>query len=423
MEAGYDCASLAEINLALQSTKNNATRCIYANPQKAETDLDAALAVGVRCVTFDGKEELHKVLEAHQKRLGTNTNGTAGPAKSCSQKGNSSNDSNSSVEESDNTLPPEVVLRLLVPDGQSTVPLGEKFGAPPARVEELAREAVRLGLPVVGVSFHCGSGCHDPSAFVNAVRIARNAMAEIDRVQEESGSTVRCSVLDLGGGYPGFDGAGGDEGRFSCAAVSVDKANVFSADDGTDKETKTDNAGTNKDETAAKIATEVVPLLDELVPTNCGVEIISEPGRYFVEAAFALCSRIYSKRVEVSRGGGSDATPHTTRHYYISQGVQGVFKDVVLCNETFVPVPLRMTTTTTTTTTTTENGESPESLVDSVVHGPSGEDYDVVCRMKLPVLEVGDWLIWDRMGAYTLSIAARSGLLPIRYVVGGQSST
>ena len=37
----------------------------------------------------------------------------------------------------DEPLPPQMILRLVVPDGHSSVPLGEKFGAPPDRVEPL----------------------------------------------------------------------------------------------------------------------------------------------------------------------------------------------------------------------------------------------------------------------------------------------
>ena len=60
------------------------------------------------------------------------------------------------------------------------------------------------------------------------------------------------------------------------------------------------------------------------------------------------------------------------------------------------------------------------ALVQATVHGPSGEDYDVICPdILLPELVPGDWLIFDRMGAYTLSIAARNGRPPVRYVMGG----
>ena len=357
-EAGFDCASLSEIRLALASTSNNAKRCVYANPQRAEKDLDAALGLGVDALTFDGPEELHKVYRAHQKRTAA-------------------------------ALPPEMILRILVPDATSSVPLGEKFGAPLERVGTLADEAVKLGLPIVGVSFHCGSGCHDPEAYCNAIGLAKDAMEIVDRVQSPLGT--KCRLMDIGGGYPGFDGSEGEYGRFV-----GENSFCGSRDD------------VSEGETAAKIASVVMPLVERLFPEeNSHVQIISEPGRYFVEAAYVLCSRVYSVRVEKDESG-----METHRHYYISQGVQGVFKDVMLCGEEFVPIPLKMD----------QSQQEGETQCISTVHGPSSEDFDIVCKsLMLPKLEVGDWLIFDRMGAYTLSIAARSGRLPIRHVMGGIS--
>lgn len=365
---GFDGASLTELKMALTCTGNhNPKRCVYANPQRAEKDLDAALALGVEALTFDGTEELHKVHRAHEKRL---------------------------LNDND-CLPPEMILRILVPDATSSVPLGEKFGAPPERIEPLAREAVALGLPIVGVSFHCGSGCHDPVAYCKAIGLAKDAMEIIDRVQSPLGIPA-CGLLDIGGGYPGFDGSEGTYGRF--------------VGEHPPPRAETENDDVVEEETTAQIASVLMPLVDKLFPEEeSSVQIISEPGRYFVEAAYAVCSRIYSVRVEKDENG-----TQIHRHYYIAQGVQGVFKDVMLCGEEFVPIPLKMDES---------RRQEDETTYLSTVHGPSSQDFDIVCKaLSLPRLEVGDWLIFDRMGAYTLSIAARSGRLPIRHVVGGMST-
>mmetsp|Transcript_17074 Transcript_17074/g.37027 ORF Transcript_17074/g.37027 Transcript_17074/m.37027 type:complete len:320 (-) Transcript_17074:14-973(-) len=302
--------------------------------------------------------------------------------------------------------PPELVLRIVVPDSSSAVPLGEKFGANPDSVARLTEQATELGLPVIGVSFHCGSGCHDPGAYGTAMRLAKDAIDTINAVlvRLRGDDAARCCLVDIGGGYPGMDGNGGDVGRFSGASTDMDGI-----------------AGDNDDsqETAAKIAHVVTPLADELFPPgeSDGVQIIAEPGRYFVESAFALCMRIYSTRSEriasAATGGGEENHQiDVVHHYYISQGVRGVFKDVLLCGETFDPIPLRLE----------KSGGSgtEEPLFRSVVHGPSGEDFDIVsASCLLPQMSIGDWLLFQNMGAYTLSIAARSGSLPMRYVAGG----
>lgn len=338
----FDCASIAELSLAkLQSDK-----IVYANPQRAEHDLDLALNMfPERCppLTFDGEEEVRKIHTAWQKHR----------AASCA-----------AVD------PPPLILRLLVPDHDSTVPLGEKFGATLADTIPLVSLATDLSLPVVGVSFHCGSGNHNPQSYVTALEIAKQALDIIKTIvpyEPASGWFV-----DIGGGFPGRDGVGGESGRFSCQHCIDD----------------------DQMETAAKIAEAVKPTLQRLFAEE-HVELIAEPGRYFVEAAFILCSRIYRVKIE--------ANGH--RHYYIAHGVQGVFKDRLLCNETFTPIPLFQAA----------NVHVEQS--ESTIHGPSGDFFDTICPfVSLPVLQVGNWLMFDRMGAYTLSIAARSVRPPVLYV-------
>ena len=40
------------------------------------------------------------------------------------------------------------------------------------------------------------------------------------------------------------------------------------------------------------------------------------------------------------------------------------------------------------------------------IWGPTCDGLDqVVSNMKLPQLKIGDWLVWENMGAYTLSAA------------------
>jgi ornithine decarboxylase len=195
--AGFDCASVPEIQLALQSTStstgsttNNDNKhgnnklCVYANPQRAEQDLDTALALSVRALTFDGPEELQKVHRAYQKQVEQQ------------QQQQTSNDN-----KDDNTViaRPDLILRIVVPDEHSSVPLGEKFGASPSTFPSLIELAVELGLRIVGVSFHCGSGNHDPTAYQVAIELAGEAMEIIDRVQQQAGIEEKCWLLDIGG--------------------------------------------------------------------------------------------------------------------------------------------------------------------------------------------------------------------------------
>lgn len=138
---------------------------------------------------------------------------------------------------------------------------------------------------------------------------------------------------------------------------------------------------------------------------------------------------------------------HKTTAYYIDEGVNGCFKDRVLCGVNFEPCPvslargrrhhqriaaaavdvvemqqdegrreeLRNTAATAATAAgeieRAENGERGEGEgegedEDAVVMGPSGLPADVVARKHLPkYLKPGDWLYFSQMGAYTASIA------------------
>ena len=348
--AGFDCASVAELELARESIrlanqqkKNAATtsstrqpscddddtatpqyfKIVYANPQRAEKDLDTALTMFERSppLTFDGPEELYKVHSAYQKQLER--------WRQEQQHGiSNSNNNNDNASAPPPPPPPDLILRLLVPDQHSSVPLGEKFGAAASDVDALIELAlVELQLPVVGVSFHCGSGNHDPASYTTAIRLAAAAMDQINRRCSSSprasgGGRGGCWLLDIGGGYPGIDGLWGDCGRFCGGAAAATSASITTdhnserdgdsgKGDNTNDDDDDDDAGV---ETTARIAEAVTPLLDELFPTmpdassstipkcTSNVQIISEPGRYFVEGAFALCSRIYRVRVEEERG-------------------------------------------------------------------------------------------------------------------------
>jgi len=387
---------VAEINLALKSTGGNGKRCIYANPQRAEADLAIALSSGVEALTFDGVEELRKIKVAYEEILRKWNEEEASPKTDRIARSRGPRPM---------PLSPEVILRILVPDEKSSVPLGEKFGAKPSDIAALAEEAIDLDLPLVGVSFHCGSGCHDPDAFGIAIRLAKEAIDVVNETKEmrkakdgvDSHIYQHCCLLDIGGGYPGIDGGGGDTARFcgrNCALAAQSCA--------------LEKESIEKEETVSNIATVVSPLLDDIFPRgDSEVCIISEPGRYFVESAFALCSRIYC----------SQSDSEGIRHYYIAQGVHGVFKDVILCGEQFCPIPLRCSDHDSNCYKTGISEPHNEALFRSTVHGPSGDEFDIVCiDCLLPQLEPGDCLIFDRMGAYTLSIAAKCGRLPVRYV-------
>ena len=290
----------------------------------------------------------------------------------------------------------------------SKIPLGEKFGALPSAIMSLydyMRDHHDDVMRLIGVSFHVGSGAMLAGAYANAIDIARNCMKGINETVRRNNADGRNGVhnygklwlLDIGGGFPGFDGGGADGERFSTRDVSRS-----AAVEGKGGLAEGLEAGKF---TTRDIADAVNPLVEEIVNKD-GITVIAEPGRFFVEAAFAVCCKIYSVRNESS----------DNPEYFVNQGIEGVFKDVLLCNEVFIPFPLRFG----------KGGgwgaqgkpglfEGAELLISTVV-GPGGEN-DIICRdVALPRLAEGDWLVFDRMGAYTVAIAAENTTMHTLYL-------
>jgi ornithine decarboxylase len=466
---GYDCASIAELELAKSQIQNYSleetdgdnkkrnniptTRIVYANPQRAEADLMHALELFATpssqsqskelelWLTLDGVEEVYKIATARKLFL---------------EKHHAGDDNNSSNSNALLQMPNvKIVLRIWVPDGHSQVPLGEKFGMRLEEIDNVIEACLNHGIiadDIIGISYHCGSGCSSVETYLEALEMGRKALTKIDvrltrhyrEVQEEKESEIqesklqklhesqsqqkqykrhRCWLLDMGGGFPGIDGLDGDDGRFSANAKAEEKETSDTSMAATTQQTQT---------TVADIAMAVRPVLQSLTNNNDKDEndssslpliLIAEPGRYFVEGAIALASRIYQKGQVKDPNDDSNKI----REYRIPHGVQGVFKDVLLCGESFKPQPLRINDLDDPTTADDQQDsskqESPELYLSRVL-GPSGDDTeDVVCdSCLLPELDVGDWLVFDRMGAYTLSIASRAGRPVMRYVRGDSSS-
>ena len=68
---------------------------------------------------------------------------------------------------------PRLVLRIATDDSKAVCCLSVKFGAQLKSCQGLLERAKELGLNVIGVSFHVGSGCTDPKAYIQAIADAR----------------------------------------------------------------------------------------------------------------------------------------------------------------------------------------------------------------------------------------------------------
>ena len=182
---GFDCASQEEIR-AVTSLGVSPDRIIYAHPCKPPSQIRYAASHDINLTTFDTESELHKMARWHP---------------SCN-----------------------LVLRIRADDTQARCQLGNKFGADPVDALALLGCAKDLGLNVVGVSFHVGSGATNPHAFTAAILLARKVF--------DMGSALgfNMSLLDIGGGFCGgnFDESGNVDLGGVPAAVSSALDEYFS---------------------------------------------------------------------------------------------------------------------------------------------------------------------------------------------------
>lgn len=268
----------------------------------------------------------------------------------------------------------ELVLRIITDDSKSVCRFSVKFGAALSSVEHLLQAAKSMELNVIGVSFHVGSGCYDAAQYHDALKSARFVF---DKAQE-IGFGDAFHFLDIGGGFPGMDGT----------LVTIEQ-----------------------------IAGVVNDSLDELFPA-CDfpfLRVIAEPGRYFASATFALAVCITSCRVTAEKNASTDAIMSKKFMYYVNDGVYGSFNCVLFDHAVVEPEVF------------TQHGRfvSRTGKVDPQqpsfacsLWGPTCDSMDCIMKeLELPELDVGDWLVFRNMGAYTMAAASTFNGFPRSKVI------
>lgn len=300
MGTGFDCASKFEIERVL-SLGVDPSRIIYAQPCKTKSYIRYARDNDVKQMTFDNADELYKTKKIFPEA--------------------------------------ELYLRILTDDSASLCRLSAKFGASLDKAEELLSLARDLGLNVVGVSFHVGSGAGDPASFAQAVADARKVF------DQAAALGFRLKTLDVGGGF--------------------------------------------EDETFETFSSTLSEALDDHFPSN--VRIIGEPGRYYVANAFTLATNVIARR-DVP----DDVTGEQSYMLYLNDGVYGNFSNIIFDHQHPTGQIL---------STNCENATPTEYSI----WGPTCDGIDLITdRCVLPgVLDVGDWLYFENMGAYTKCSATR----------------
>ncbi|GFN81391.1 ornithine decarboxylase 1 [Plakobranchus ocellatus] len=347
---GFDCASKVEMQQILQLGVHP-SRIVYANPCKASTHLQFALNNTVDLMTFDDLYELVKIQNHYPNA--------------------------------------RLLLRIQSSkEHKAKHDFNKKFGCDPDDAPGLLRTAMEMSLDVVGISFHVGSLPEEVSSFASTIKEANDVFTYGEMLGFD------MQILDIGGGFPGIDS---ENMTFEMVAETVNEA------------------------------------LERHFPVARGTEIIAEPGRYLVTSAFTLAVNVIAKRVQhvttkcsgytlapssltllVSRDkdysegdsdegtdlddsideeGDIDKGQRKIYMYYVNDGIYGAFNNVftdhaIVFPELVSKLPCKPKT------------------FPSMIWGPTCDGLDcVIHECQLPELDVGQWLYFHNMGAYTVSLS------------------
>lgn len=155
--AWFDLATDGEVDL-VRDAGIPPRRCIHSHPIKRGADIRHALDRGITTFVVDNAEEIAK-FAARRSRV-------------------------------------KLLLRVSFRNPDTVIDLSRKFGCDPSAAPGLIEEASRLGIRVIGLSFHAGSQLPRPDKHVEAIETCGRIIADA----KERGFTL--DVLDIGGGFP-----------------------------------------------------------------------------------------------------------------------------------------------------------------------------------------------------------------------------
>jgi ornithine decarboxylase len=153
-----DLATTGEVQLATQLGVDPA-RCIHTHPIKRDKDIRNALHAGVTVFVVDNPDEMRKFRRYRDQA--------------------------------------KILLRVSFRSPGAVSDLSRKFGCDPEAAMDLARLGAKLGISLIGFSFHVGSQAANPLKHVEAVEACT---ALLKRARREALGPF--NVLDIGGGFP-----------------------------------------------------------------------------------------------------------------------------------------------------------------------------------------------------------------------------
>lgn len=327
---GFDCASKDEIILAISALTSALTpnitqsgtqaeltqeqindqivaqiseNVIYANPTKDCGSLQFARAQDIDYLTFDSACELEKIRLFHTDA--------------------------------------KCVIRIKVDDSGSECRFSTKFGCGVDDVKGLLEKAKMDEINVVGVSFHVGSGCKVIGQFEKAIRDTRLVFD----IAKELGFNM--NLVDIGGGFPGFDD-------------------------------QTENSVTFE-----MLADEINQAIDKYFGNMENIRYIAEPGRFMCASSHTLVTTVIGIKTAID-----EKTKEKEFKYTINEGIYGSFNCIIFDHAKPQILPF--------------NERTEKNYYKSVIFGSTCDSCDKISSgILLPKLTIGDRLFVQNFGAYT----------------------
>ena len=213
---------------------------------------------------------------------------------------------------------PELLLRIRADDPSARCNLGVKYGAEEHEWDLLLFTARTLGFDVVGISFHVGSFASSSDVFAGAVKTATRAL----ELAREHGYSPH--IIDIGGGFSSTHG------------------------------------------------------LPRTISAPEGVELIAEPGRFFVERVMELHTPVIGTK-------GSGLT--------ISESLYGAFNCILFDHAQPQVKEVR----------DADGNRLEGQEISRTIFGSTCDGGDVIYKeYNLPEgTGEGSWIVWENRGAYT----------------------
>ena len=143
------------------------------------------------------------------------------------------------------------------------------------------------------------------------------------------------------------------------------------------------------DDTFEVFANSIRDALEEHFPSY--IRVIGEPGRYYVANAFTLATNVIARRDVPDPDTGNIAYM-----LYLNDGVYGNFSNIIFDHQHPVAQVL-------------ESADRAGRATKYSLWGPTCDGIDLIdeCCTLPALLDVGDWLFFENMGAYTKCSATR----------------